>query len=77
VPHVDVLVADELLDGVPQLLTLLEAREVSRKVDEAPGVTRLTVDMPYVPPGATAVEPVLQRVDGKVRVHSLAWTYTA
>jgi hypothetical protein len=77
VPAVDVLVADELLDGVPQLLTLLEAQEVSREPDTAPGVTRLTIDMPYVPPGATAVEPVLQRADGVVRVQSLAWTYAA
>ena len=76
-PHVDVLVSDELLDGVPQLLTLLEASEVSRRPDEIPDVTRLKIDMPYVPPGAVEVEPVLQRVDGEVRVHSLAWTYPA
>ena len=76
-PNVDVLVADELLDGVPQLLTLLEAQEVSRRPDDAPDVTRLTIDMPYVPPGATAIEPLLQRVDGEVRIHSLAWAYPA
>ncbi len=76
-PAVDVLVADELLDGVPQLLMLLEAREVSRQADATPGVTRLTIDMPYVPPGAAAVEPVLQRADGVLRVQSLAWTYAA
>lgn len=76
-PAVDVLVADELLDGVPQLLTLLEAHEVSRRPDEAPGVTRLTIDLPYVPPDAIGVEPVFQRVDGVVRVLSLVWTYAA
>jgi hypothetical protein len=75
VPHVDVLVSDELLDCVPELLTLLEAAEVSRGPAEAPGVTRLTIDMPYVPAGAVGVEPAFQRADGIVRVQSLAWTY--
>lgn len=74
---VDVLIADCLLDGVPELLELLNAREISRRPGDGQGTTRLTIDMNYVPPGAVTVEAVLQRTDEGVRVHSLAWGYAA
>lgn len=73
--RVDVTVANDLMDGVPQLLELLEAQEISRQPGETETVTVISIDMDYVPAGATTVEAVLQRTDSGVRVHSLAWGY--
>jgi hypothetical protein len=76
-PHVDILVADELLDDLAEkALPLLQAREVSRTRHDD-GHMRITLDMPYVPEGAQLVEPVFQRTPDGIRVQSLGWTYAA
>ncbi|MGW0626445.1 hypothetical protein [Streptomyces sp. NPDC002758] len=76
-PHVDIIVTDELLDDFTEKgLPLLQAREVSRTAAE-PGRSRITLDMPYAPEGAQLVDPIFQRTPDGVRVLSLGWTYAA
>ncbi|MEU6552098.1 hypothetical protein ABZ915_17705 [Streptomyces sp. NPDC046915] len=75
-PHVGLLVSDELLEELPQALALLQATEVARKSNDA-YTTMVTLDMPYVPDGAVKVEPIFQSTPGGVRVRSLAWHYAA
>ncbi|HWU23252.1 MAG TPA: hypothetical protein VN088_17065 [Nocardioides sp.] len=73
-PQVDLLVWNEMLPNLPDALDLMKAREVKRtREDER--ATRVTLDMPYVPDGATMVEPNLQRTEQGVRVQSLSWIY--
>lgn len=74
--HVDLLVADELLEELPKALPLLQATEVSRK-PHGGHTTMVTLDMPYVPAGAVSVEPIFQSTPEGVRVQSLAWHYPA
>jgi len=74
-PHVDLLVADELLAELPTVLTLLNASEVSRTPGDD-GTTFVTLDMVYVPEGAEAIEPTFQRTPDGVRVQSIVWQFT-
>jgi hypothetical protein len=75
VPHVNLLVADELLDELPKVLALLNASEVGR----TPGdgcTTVVTLDMVYVPDGAEVIDPAFQRTPDGVRVQSIVWEFT-
>lgn len=75
-PQVDMFIADELVDRLPELLELLHVSQ-AKVLDRAFGedATRVRLDMSYVPEGATLVTPILQRTPHGVRVQSLGWTY--
>lgn len=73
-PHVDLLVSDELLDQLPKVLRLLQATEVARRPNDA-YTTTVTLDMPYAPDGAHTVDPVFASTPSGVRLQSLAWTF--
>ncbi|MEU2924194.1 hypothetical protein ABZ636_03905 [Streptomyces sp. NPDC007251] len=73
-PHVDLLIADELLPELPRALDLLHAIEVSRTPNGA--YTRVTLDMLYVPDGAEMIEPTFQRTSDGIRVQSIVWQFT-
>lgn len=74
-PLADLLVADELLEELPTALALLNATEAGR-APNGDRTTVVTLDMPYVPEGAEAIEPTFQRTPTGWRVQSIVWQFT-
>lgn len=74
-PHVNLLVADELLDELPKALALLNASEAGR-APNGNHTTVVTLDMPYVPEGAEAIEPTFMSTPDGVRLQSIVWQFT-
>lgn len=74
-PHVSLLVSDELLEELPKALALLNASEVGR-MPRGDSTTVVTLDMTYAPKGAEAIEPTFQRTPDGVRVQSIVWQFT-
>jgi hypothetical protein len=73
-PQVDMLVWTKVLPDLAGVLAILKANEVARAPEDELA-TRVRIDMPYVPEGATLVTPNLQHTPDGVRVQSLSWTY--
>lgn len=72
---VQMVVADELLDVLPEAVLLMKAREVDHAPAEQPGYTSVTLAVDGAPESATGVEPVFQRTPDGVRVMSMNWQY--
>lgn len=74
-PFVNLAVADELLEELPEVLALLNASEAGR-TPSGGCTTVVTLDMPYVPEGAETIDPTFQRTPDGVRVQSIVWQFT-
>ncbi len=74
-PQVGVLVANDFLEDLASALVVMKAREISRTPSDE-YTTRVTVEMAFVPDGATLVEPIFMSTPDGVRVQSLSWTYS-
>lgn len=74
-PLVDIVVADELMDELPQILSLLRARGCAqRPAIDYPG-TVVTLEIDSAPEGASRIEPIFQRTPEGVGVMSMGWQY--
>jgi hypothetical protein len=74
---VKMLVANSMLDELPEALLLLKARERDRRPSREEGVTVVTLEVDGAPDGAVSMTPAFERVDGVVRLKSINWHYTA
>lgn len=72
---VDMVVADDMLDVMPEAARLMKARERAHRPADTPGMTVVTLEIDGAPAGARGVEPVFEKTDGTVRVRSMNWQY--
>ncbi|GGU62724.1 hypothetical protein [Streptomyces lavendofoliae] len=71
---VEMTVADELLDRLPDALPLLKARERDRQPATDHGYTIVTLEVDNAPAGARRVKPTFQRTaDGDIQLLTVTW----
>lgn len=73
-PHVDLLVDDELLDQLPTAAALLNGTEVGRRA-AGNHQALATLNLAYVPLGAATIDPVFERNSEGLRVQSIQWGF--
>ncbi|MGA4867589.1 hypothetical protein ACPB9J_33690 [Streptomyces lavendulocolor] len=71
---VEMTVADELLDQLPEALLLLKARERDRQPATDRGYTIVTLEVDNAPVGSRRIKPTFQRTpDGTVQLLAVTW----
>lgn len=72
---VEMVVADDMLDVMPEAARLMKAREQAHRPADTPGMTVVTLEIDGAPAGVCSIDPVFEKVDGTIRVRSMNWQY--
>ncbi|MGW9371177.1 hypothetical protein ACWGVR_14340 [Streptomyces xanthophaeus] len=73
---VDMLVANEMLDALPDALPLLKARERAHRPAQENGYTVVTLEIDGAPDGVRRIEPIFSRDGAKAKLTHMNWQYT-